>query len=189
MTERERMVAGDAYDPADPDLIALRLKARQATHAFNATLPEERERRKAILRELFGTVAGEINVEPSFHCDYGCNIHVGENFYANFDCVVLDVAPVRVGRNCLIGPQVGIYTATHPLDAVERAAGLEAAKPVVIGDDCWIGGNATINPGVSLGDRVVVASGSVVTRSFPSDVVIGGNPARILRRLDPPASI
>lgn len=124
-----------------------------------------------------------ISIHQNFYCDYGCNIYVGSNFFANYDCVILDCAEVRFGDNCLLGPQVGIYTATHPLDPIERASGLESAKSIHIGNDCWIGGHATINPGVTLGNNVVVASGSVVTKSFGDNLVIGGNPARVIREL------
>ena len=183
MTEREKMLAGALYNPADAELAALRARARQVTDAFNRMGEEQAEARVQLLRGLFGAVGEAFYVEPSFRCDYGCNIYVGENFYMNFSCVILDVAEVRLGANCLVGPQVGIYTATHPLDALERRSGLESGKPVTIGDDCWIGGHAVINPGVTLGDGVVVASGAVVTRSFPGHVVVGGNPARVLREL------
>ncbi|OXX25946.1 sugar O-acetyltransferase, partial [Vibrio sp. V06_P1A73T115] len=111
------------------------------------------------------------------------NIHVGENFYANFGCVILDVAEVRIGNNCFIAPQVGIYTATHPTDPIQRNSGLEYGKSVVIGHNCWIGGHATINPGVTLGNNVVVASGAVVTKSFGDNVVIGGNPAKVIKEI------
>ena len=122
---------------------------------------------------------------PNFRCDYGKNIHVGENFFMNYDCVILDVCEVRIGDNCLIAPQVGIYTACHPMDAAERLSGKEYGAPVTIGNNCWIGGRAVINPGVTLGDNVVVASGAVVTKSFPSNVLIGGVPAKIIKVLEP----
>jgi maltose O-acetyltransferase len=183
-TERAKMVSGELYEPWDPELVALRRAARLATEAFNRTSTDERELRTTLLKELFGSTGGAIFVEPSFRCDYGCNIHVGENFYANFDCVILDVAPVRIGRNCLLAPQVGIYTAFHPLDPVARSSGKELAAPITLGDDCWIGGHATINPGVTLGNNVVVASGAVVTKSFGDNVLLAGVPARVVRRLD-----
>lgn len=182
-TEREKMVAGFSYHPGDPELVALRRAARTATEAYNRTSAEHRDERSRMLKALFGSTGETLHVESNFRCDYGCNIHVGENFYANFDCVILDCAEVRIGRNCLLAPQVGIYTAFHPLDPVERASGRELAAPVTLGDNCWIGGHATINPGVTLGDNVVVAAGAVVTKSFGDNVVIGGIPARVIRRL------
>ena len=137
-----------------------------------------------MLKQLLGSTGDNIHIESTFNCDYGFNIHVGENFYANFDCVILDVAEVRIGNSCMIAPQVGIYTATHPLDPVERNSGLELAKPITIGNSCWIGGQAVINPGVTLGDNVVVASGAIVTKSFGSNVVIGGNPAKVIKKIE-----
>lgn len=183
MTELEKMLAGELYDPADPHLTGLRIRARQATEFFNQTSVLEKPLRQQILKELFGTCGETINIEPSFKCDYGCNIHVGENFYANFHCVILDVAEVRIGDNCMLAPQVGIYTATHPIDPVLRNSGRELGKPVAIGHNCWIGGHAVINPGVTLGNNVVVASGAVVTKSFGDNVVLAGNPARVIKEI------
>lgn len=184
-TEREIMVSGLPYDPSDAELVALRRAARLATEAYNRTSIDDREERSRQLKSLFGSTGESVYIEPNFRCDYGVNIHVGENFYANFDCVMLDCAEIRIGKNCLLAPQVGIYTATHPLDPVQRSSGRELAAPITIGDDCWIGGNATINPGVTLGNNVVVASGAVVTRSFGNNVVLAGVPARVIRRLEP----
>ncbi len=183
MTEREKMVAGEMYDPLDEELCALRHRARLLCEKINATSDTEKEKRVQLIKELFGTTGEFVFIEPSFRCDYGCNIHVGDGFFANFDCVILDVAEVRIGKNCMIAPQVGIYTATHPIDPVERNSGKEFGKPITIGDNCWIGGHATINPGVTLGNNVVVASGAVVTKSFGDNVVIGGNPAKVLKEI------
>lgn len=180
-TEREKMLSGQAYDPSDPELIAMRRRARLATEAFNRTSTDDFELRLGMLKGLFGSTGASVFVEPSFRCDYGCNIHVGENFYANFDCVILDCAEVRIGKNCMLAPQVGIYTAYHPIDPADRNSGREFASPITIGDNCWIGGHVTINPGVTLGNNVVVASGAVVTKSFPDNVVIAGVPARVIR--------
>ncbi|MCG2588811.1 sugar O-acetyltransferase [Rhodohalobacter sulfatireducens] len=183
MTEKQKMLAGKLYDPGEPELAKMRQIARQKTEKFNRTSHNESQKRVDIIKSLFGSTGQNIHIEPSFRCDYGRNIHVGENFYANFDCVILDVAEVRFGNNCLLAPQVGIYTATHPLLPHERNSGLELAKQITIGDNCWIGGHATINPGVQLGDNVVVASGAVVTKSFGDNVVIGGNPAKVIKEL------
>lgn len=181
MTEKQKMLAGELYDPSDAELAKWRSEARAATDQLNTTSMDDQVERTRFLKSLLGSTGAAIYIESSFRCDYGGNIHVGENFYANFDCVILDAAEVRIGDNCFIAPQVGIYTATHPIDPGERISGVEYAKPIRIGDNCWIGGNATINPGVSLGNNVVVGSGAVVTKSFGDNVVIGGNPARILR--------
>ncbi|EKE77812.1 sugar O-acetyltransferase [Gallaecimonas xiamenensis] len=183
MTEQEKMLSGEYYDPSDAELVALRLKARLLTEKLNQTSVSEADERAAIIKTLFGATGSRIQVESTFQCDYGKNIFVGDNFFANFGCVILDVAAVRIGDNCFIAPQVGIYTASHPIDPVERVSGLEFGKPVTIGHNCWIGGHATINPGVTLGDNVVVASGAVVTKSFGDNLVIGGNPATVLKKI------
>lgn len=177
------MISGQLYRAADPELVQDRLNARRLTRLFNQSLETEDQERAALLRELFGTVGNHFFVEPPFRCDYGFNIHVGENFYANFGCVFLDVCEIRIGDNCFLGPGVHIYTATHPLEARERNAGAEFGKPVAIGRNVWIGGRAVINPGVKIGNNAVVASGAVVTKDVPDHAVVGGNPARVIKRL------
>ena len=184
MTELEKMISGQLYNPFDPELTKMRLEARLLTEKFNKTSITELEKRRSILSQLLGSVKDNVYIEPSFHCDYGFNIHVGENFYANYNCVFLDVTEIILGDNCFIGPQVGLYTATHPVNPAERNSGLEYAKKIRIGDNCWIGGHATINPGVTLGNNVVVASGAVVTKSYGDNVVIAGNPTRIIQEID-----
>ncbi|WP_105102858.1 sugar O-acetyltransferase [Microbulbifer pacificus] len=184
MSELRKMLSGEMYNPADPELAERRLRARLLFEELNSISQQDRPRRDRLIRALFGSAGQQIQIESPFHCDYGENIHVGENFFANFGCVILDVAEVRFGDNCMLAPQVGIYTATHPLDPEERRSGREYAKPVTIGNDCWIGGMAVINPGVTLGDNVVVASGAVVTRSYGDNVVLAGNPARVIRTLE-----
>lgn len=184
-TEKEKMLAGEMYDPGDAELRAMRKDARLKFEAYNKTSITERLERARQLKELFGSTGKRVYIEPFFGCDYGSNIHVGENFYANFGCVILDVCEVRIGDNCMIAPQVGIYTATHPIDPVARNSGKEFGKPITIGDNCWIGGQAVINPGVTLGDNVVIASGAVVTKSFGDNVVLGGNPAKVIKTIEP----
>jgi len=183
MTEKEKMIAGELYDGADAELVALRARARLLFEKYNSTSIAEPELRRELIKQLFSGTGDKYYIEPNFKCDYGFNITVGENFYANFDCVFLDGCKITIGDNCFVAPQVAIYTATHPLDPAVRNTGLEYGKPVTIGNSCWIGGHATINPGVSLGNNVVVASGSVVTKSFGDNVVIGGNPAKIIKAL------
>jgi maltose O-acetyltransferase len=161
-----------------------RSRARQITYSLNQTKDTEAHYRNQLIQDLFGTIEGEIGLEPPFYCDYGYNIHVGEGFFANFNCVFLDVCPIRIGKRVLMGPNVQLYTATHPMDRETRASGLEAGKPITIGDDVWIGGNAVINPGVTIGDNVVIGSGAVVTKDIPSNVFAGGNPAKVIRNLD-----
>ncbi|WP_067843936.1 sugar O-acetyltransferase [Amphibacillus sediminis] len=183
-TEREKMLAGELYHPSDPELINDRDNARRLIRLYNQTKETEMVKRTTILKALLGSTGEKIFIEPSFRVDYGFNIHVGENFFANFDCTILDVCEVRIGDNCMLGPGVQIYTATHPLDPTERNSGVEYGKPITIGDNVWLGGSAIINPGITVGNNVVVASGSVVTKDIPDQVVVGGNPARILKRLE-----
>lgn len=182
-SEKEKMISGEFYNPADEVLVEERLKARKLTRLYNQTIETDVEERSAILKDLFGKTGENIFVEPTFRCDYGYNIHVGENFYANFDCVILDVCEVRIGDNCLLAPGVHIYTATHPLDPVERNSGVEFGKPVTIGNNVWIGGRAVINPGVTIGNNVVIASGAIVTKDVPDHTVVGGNPAKVLKQI------
>ena len=184
MNEKAKMLAGELYNPADSELAEMRLRARMLFEELNSVSQQDKPRRDRLIKLLFGSTGEQIQIESPFHCDYGENIHVGENFFANFGCVILDVAEVRFGNNCMLAPQVGIYTATHPLNPVERRSGREYAKPIAIGNDCWIGGMAVINPGVSLGNNVVVASGAVVTKSFGDNVVLAGNPARVIRTIN-----
>lgn len=183
LSEKEKMINGELYLAGDPQLVEERVNARRLTREFNVTLETENSKRESLLKQLFGSIGKAIYIEPTFRCDYGYNIHVGENFYANFDCVILDVCPVHIGVNCFMAPGVHIYTATHPLDPVERASGAEFGKPVTIGDNVWIGGRAVINPGVKIGHNVVIASGAIVTKDVPDNVVVGGNPARIIKEI------
>jgi maltose O-acetyltransferase len=182
-TEREKMLSGELYLAGDPDLREGRLRARLACAAFNASDPRAADERRALLRGLFGSCGEGAEVEPPFACDYGDYISVGDNFYANFGCVLLDCAPITIGRGVMLAPGVHIYTAHHPLDVPTRASGLELASPVTIGNDVWIGGGAIILPGVTIDDGAVVGAGSVVTRDVEASVIVAGNPARVLRRV------
>jgi maltose O-acetyltransferase len=181
-TEKEKMLAGDPYDPGDAQLVAERQRARVLLKKFNDSREDEREERARTLMELFGAET-DAWIQPPFFCDYGTNITLGKKVFMNFNCVVLDVAPVQIGDFVLFGPAVQVYAATHPLGASERRQGLEAGKPVVIGDDVWIGGGAVICPGVRVGARSVIGAGSVVTRDIPEEVFAAGNPCRVLRSL------
>lgn len=183
MTEFEKMVRGDLYDASDPELLEMRKNARLLLERFNRTSVIKWKKREQVLKKLFGSTGERLFIEPPFHCDYGVNIRVMNNFFMNFGCVILDVAEVSIGENCSVGPQVGIYTATHPLDAAQRAGNLEYAKKIAIGNNCWIGGHAVINPGVTLGNNVVVASGAVVTKSFGDNVLIAGVPAKVIKSI------
>lgn len=183
-SEKEKMLRGELYNAGDPELRADRLHARKLTRLFNQTTEDDYATRVALLKSLFGATGERLYIEPTFRCDYGYNIFVGENFYANFDCIFLDVCPITIGTNCALGPGVHIYTATHPLDAQERIKGPEYGKPVTIGNNAWIGGKSVINPGITIGNDVVIASGSIVIRDVPDKVVVGGNPARIIKQLE-----
>jgi maltose O-acetyltransferase len=182
-SERDKMIAGELYRPADAELVTLRLHARRLCHEFNQSSPDQTVRRAAIVRQLFANVGDRFEIEPDFRCDYGWNISAGDNLFMNFGCVVLDVCPVRLGDNTFLGPGVHIYAATHPIDPAERASGVELGRPVTIGHDVWIGGHATICPGVTIGDGAVVGAGAVVTRDVQPRVVVAGNPARLVRRV------
>ncbi len=181
MTEREKMIAGQIYSTQDEELIRLHRACVDACALCDRCLPSQLDERREHLRRILGRTGEHFLIEPGFRCDYGFNIEIGENFFANYDLVILDCAPVRFGRNCFIGPQCGIYTAVHPMDAKERASGMEYAKPVTVGDDVWFGGHVTVLPGVTIGDRAVIGAGSVVTHDVPADVVAAGNPCRIIR--------
>lgn len=183
-TEKEKMLAGELYDALDKQLSAERLKTRLLIKELNDTREDQTEERRGILEELIPEAGADLWLQPPFYCDYGTNIKVGEKVFFNFNCVVLDVAQVTIGSRSLFGPSVQIYTATHPLDYKERASGLEYAKPIVIGEDVWIGGNAVICPGVTIGDRSVIGAGSVVTKDIPADVFAAGNPCKVIRHLE-----
>jgi maltose O-acetyltransferase len=181
-TEREKMTTGELYFSADPILTTDRGRARGLTSRYNAS-PLDQTVRTTILKELFGSLGDNCTIEPTFRCDYGYNIQIGKNFFANFDCIILDVAEVKIGDNCMFAPRVGLYTATHSLDAKTRNSGYELGKRITIGNNVWIGGDAVILPGVKIGDDVVIGAGSVVTKDVPHHVVVAGNPARIIRTI------
>lgn len=183
MTEKEKMLAGKLYIAQDEELAADNRKGRRLTRLFNRTTEEELEYRDTLLKELFESTGEKLYIEPPFHCDYGCHISVGEWFYANYDCIMVDVCKVKIGDNVMFGPRVGIYTAGHPIDAEIRNIGLEFGAPVTIGDNVWVGGSVVINPGVTIGNNVVIGSGSVVTKDIPDNVVAVGNPCRVLREI------
>ncbi len=183
-TEKQKSLNGDLYSAFDPQLIEEREYCRLLLQKYNNTGPDELDLRKEILQNLLGKSGNELEIETPFFCDYGSNIILGEKVYLNANCVVLDVARVEIGDGVLIGPNVQIYTATHPLNWKKRDKGLENAKPVFIGSHVWIGGAAIILPGVSIGDRSVIGAGSVVTKDVPSDVLAVGNPCRVIRHLN-----
>lgn len=181
-TEKDKMLAGEPYLANDPELVTGRTHAKKLLHKLNVTEYLFNDNAKAITKDLIPNAGEGLYIEPPFHCDYGYNIHCGTNVYFNVNCVVLDVMKVSIGSNVFFAPAVQLYTATHPLDAVERRSA-EFAKPITIGDDCWIGGGSIICPGVTIGSRCVIGAGSVVTKNIPDDSLAVGNPARVIRKL------
>ncbi|HEY6081349.1 MAG TPA: sugar O-acetyltransferase [Polyangiaceae bacterium] len=181
-SELSSMLSGEPYDASDPELVAMREKARDLCWELNATRESEQALRRGLLEKLLGSGGDSAWMQPPFFCDYGSNIHLGKRVYFNFNCVVLDVCEVRIGDFTLFGPNVQIYTATHPMNALARRH-KEAGKAIEIGADCWIGGSAVILPGVKIGARSVIGAGSVVTRDVPSGVLAVGNPCRVLREI------
>ncbi len=179
-SEKEKMLKGELYKASDEELVKEREYARSLTFKFNASKPDEIKLRNEILEKLIRSKESVI-IEPPFYCDYGYNIKVGENFYANFGCVILDVNLVDIGNNVLFGPNVQVYTATHPTDPQARLSGVEYAKPVRVGNNVWIGGGAIICPGVSIGDNTAIGAGSVVTKNIPDNVIAVGNPCKIIK--------
>jgi maltose O-acetyltransferase len=182
-SEKEKMLAGELYLALDPELANERKHCRTKIHGYNNTLPEQFAERAAILRELLGAVHKSAYIEPPFRCDYGYNIHVGKGFYANFDCVLLDVNPITIGDRVLLGPGVHIYTATHPVDPETRRSFKELGRPITIEDDVWIGGRAILCPGVTIGEGAVIGAGSVVTKDVPPRTLAAGNPCRKIRAI------
>lgn len=182
MTERDKMIAGQPYNPADTELTNMRLHARRQMKLFNQE--DDATKRSSLLKDWFGATGENLYMEQPFRCDYGANIYVGENFYANFNQTFLDVCEIRIGDNVMIGPNCQLLTPLHPLDPTERNSGLEYGAPITIGNNVWLAGGVTILPGVTLGNNVVVGAGSVVTKSFPDNVVLAGNPAKVIKTID-----
>jgi maltose O-acetyltransferase len=181
-SEKEKMLSGDDYNANDEELRRERDYAKNLIFEFNHTKPSEEEKKKEIIKKLIRT-KGSFHIEAPFYCDYGYNIEIGENFYANYGCVILDVNKVQIGNNVLLAPNVQIYTAAHPVNPEERVQGKEFGKPVVIGNNVWIGGGTIICPGVKIGDNTTIGAGSVVTRDIPENVIAAGNPCKIIREI------
>ncbi|HEY0188076.1 MAG TPA: sugar O-acetyltransferase [Cellulomonas sp.] len=177
------MATGEVYDDLTPELVEARRRVVLATDAYNRSYGRPQGEREELLREVLGTVGAEANFEPTFRCEFGMNIHLGARFWANFDCVMLDGAPITIGDDVLLGPKVGLYTSNHSLDRAERVTGACEARPITIGDGVWVGANVTILPGVTIGDGAVIGGGSVVTKDVPAGTVAVGNPARVLREI------
>ena len=180
---KNRMLRGDLYIADDPELAADAARAMSLLERFNATTHDERAERPRLLHELLGRVGDGVVIRPPFRCDYGTHITIGAGTFVNFDCVMLDCATITIGAACQIATAVQLLTPTHPVDPDTRRAGWEAAEPIVLGDNVWLGGGAIVCPGVTIGDDTVVGAGAVVTRDLPAGVVAVGNPARVLREI------
>lgn len=183
MSEKEKMLNGDYYISRDEALTAEREHAKDELYEFNSIRPSEREKREKVIRRLFGKTGENCWIESPFNCDYGYNIFVGDNFYTNTNCCILDCAKVTIGNNVWIGPNVGIYTPEHAFDSGERTKGYEHALPVEIGDNVWICGGVTITGGVKIGANTIIGAGSVVTKDIPENVIAAGVPCKVLREI------
>ena len=188
-TQRERMLAGDLYVADDPQLAAESLRAMTLSARYNASAPDDPQERDRLLGELLGELLGSVGagtvIRPPLHCDYGYQIRIGSRTFINFGLMALDVARITIGDDVQMGPNVQLLTPTHPVEAGPRRAKWEAAKPITIGDNVWLGGGVIVLPGVAIGDNTVVGAGAVVTKALPANVVAVGNPARIVRHVDP----
>lgn len=184
MTEKEKMLASVLYDANNEVLLNERTLCKDLCFDFNNTKPSDTEKQKEIMHKILGNIKGDFFITAPFWCDYGYNIEIGENFYTNHNCVILDCGKVTFGDNVFIGPDCGFYTAGHPIDYKTRNTGLEYAKPITIGNNVWFGGGVKVMPGVTIGNNVVIGSGSIVTKDIPDNVVAAGNPCHVIRSID-----
>jgi maltose O-acetyltransferase len=180
----DRMLRGELYVFDTPDIQAAHARAQELLERYNATRHVDTDERERLLRQLLAAVGEGVVIQPPLRCDYGSQITIGARTFINYDCVMLDGAPIAIGSHCQIAPRVQLLTATHPIDPEPRRRGWEYAKPIAIGDNVWLGGGAIVCPGVTIGDDTVVGAGAVVTRDLPSGVVAAGVPARALREID-----
>lgn len=183
--QRAHILSGQMYNDLTDELVQARERTVLLTNEYNASFGQPPAERERILATFLGRVGQGVHFEPTFRCEFGFNIHIGDSFYANFDCVMLDGGGISIGDNVLFGPRVAVYTSNHAIDASERVRGACYAKPVRIGSNTWIGGGVTINPGVTIGENTVIGSGSVVTRPIPDNVVAAGVPCAVLRDITP----
>lgn len=180
MTEKEKMICGELYDAGDKELVNERKRARQILAEINKNCEKVKIDE---LRKLIPSADETTGVQAPFYCDYGYNIQIGKNFYVNFNAIFLDVCPIKIGDNCMFGPNVQLYTATHPINPIERNSGYEYGKPITIGNNVWIGGGAIVYPGVSIGDNSIIAAGAVIVKDVPNNVIVGGNPAKVIKEI------
>ncbi|WP_040195682.1 sugar O-acetyltransferase [Candidatus Soleaferrea massiliensis] len=183
MTQKEKMIGGKLYLAYDEELIRERLHAQSLCFELNQLPPKELAQRSELFRKLFGSIGEDFYMETPFRCDYGYNITIGKRFYCNYNCVMLDCAPITIGDYVMIGPNVSLFAAGHPVCHDLRYQELEYAFPIAIGDHVWIGGGVIINPGVTIGSRTVIGAGSIVTKDLPDDCVCAGNPCRVIRKI------
>ena len=185
MSEKEKMLTGKLYTPEnDETLFSERIRCKTFCHKYNSLSPDKLEERKTLIKQIIGKTQNKYWIEQPFYCDYGYNIEIGENFYSNHNLVILDCAPVKFGDNVFIGPNCGFYTAKHPLDTETRIKGLEYAKPITVGNNVWIGGGVHILSEVTIGNNVVIAAGAVVTKDVPDNCVVGGVPAKVIKKIE-----
>ena len=184
-SELQKLKDGELYDYTDPEVRAAHIRAVELCDEYNETGRTETEKRDRILRDLFGSLGENALVEKNIRIDYGFNVHAGDNFFVNYDCVFLDCAPITFGNNVFIAPQCGFYAVNHPLEADLRNSGVETGVPITVGDDVWIGGGVKVMPGVTIGSNVVIGGGSVVVKDIPSDSLAVGNPARVVKSIPP----
>jgi len=183
MSEKEKMLNGELYQPNDEKLINERKKCKSLCHKYNNISPEKLEIRKDLIKQIIGVTKEKYYIEQPFYCDYGYNIEIGENFYSNHNLVILDCATVKFGNNVLIGPNCGFYTAEHPFDSETRNKGYEYAKPIIVGNDVWIGGGVNILSGVTIGNNVIIGAGAVVVEDVPDNCVVAGVPAKKIKNI------
>ena len=184
MNQKDRMLAGLPYKAWMDGLSEERMANKIKIYEYNSLCPSEEERMDQLIRRILGKAGGNIHIEAPFRCDYGWNIEVGNNFYANYNCIILDVGKVVIGDNVMFAPNVSILTAGHPIHPTPRNSGYEYGIPITIGDNVWIGGNVVVNPGVTIGNNTVIGSGSIVTKNIPDNVVAVGNPCQVVRQID-----
>lgn len=183
MNQKERMLKNLPYKAWLDGLSEERLENKKKIYEFNRCEPEQMQRSQELLKQILGKTGENVWIEAPFHCDYGYNIEVGENFFANYNLVILDVGKVRIGKNAQFAPNVAIYTAGHPIHPDSRNSGYEYGIDVTIGDNVWLGGNTVVMPGVHIGNNVVIGGGSVVTKDIPDNVIAVGNPCRVIRKI------